>query len=205
MKTIIFKIMTTIITITSVGCAPSIILRNGDTIRPATIIKTNEPIAIMPFENENALSNLGALLSDDVISNILENVPTMKVIPATLVRNYLIGSTVSMSGLPDQHMIHHVKEGLKCRYLLTGNFYSSIGDVRYSRTYSNRIASGSVTVRLVDCDSLNVVWAKNIEASFSATSYFFDAGTPSSPYLTDGQLMQGLIKNLGQKIAELFY
>lgn len=205
MKTIISVPVTTIITIMLVGCASSIPSRARDRIRPATVIKQNESIAIMPFENENALSNLGALLSDEVIVNLLENVPTMKVIPATLVRNYLIGSAVNMVGLPDQRMIHHVKEGLKCRYLLTGNFYSSIGEVRYSRTYSNRIASGSVTVRLVDCDSLNVVWAKNIEGSFSATSYFFDTGTQSSPYLTDGQLIQGLVKNLGQKIADLFY
>ena len=124
----------------------------------------------------------------------------LKVIPATVVRSYPGTSNLLATGLPDVHAIHNLKDGLRCRYLRTGNLCASIGE-----TYTNRIASGSVTVRLVDCDSLNVIWAKHVESNFSTTSYYSSATQTQTTYLTDGQLLAGLIKNLGYEIAANFY
>jgi hypothetical protein len=39
---------------------------------PAYLIMPNEAIAVMPFETESALSNLGAQVSDEVIVHLLE-------------------------------------------------------------------------------------------------------------------------------------
>jgi TolB-like protein len=160
----------------------------------------------MPFETENALSNLGGHLSDELIVQLFEQAPNIKIIPGTIVRNYLQAAGLSPAGLLDEHAIHNLKGGLKCRYLLTGNLYTSIGDVRYTQSYSNRIASGSVTVRLVDCDSMAVVWAKHIESSFSTSTYYISGGQQyQGNYLTDGQLLQGLMKNLAVELARQFY
>ena len=172
---------------------------------PAAIIKPNEPIAVMPFETESALSNLGGQVSDEVIVNLLEHSPGMKIIPATVVRNYLAQTSLGVAGIPDMHTIHNLKQGLNCRYLLTGNLYTSIGEVKYTATYTNRIASGSVTVRLVDCDSSTVVWAKHVESTYSTSAYYNTTTQQSTTYLTDGQLLQGLIKNLGYDVARSFY
>lgn len=172
---------------------------------PSSIIKPNEPMAIMPFETESALSNLGGQVSDEVIVNLLENSSGLKIIPATVVRNYLLNANLGATGIPDMHTIHNIQQGLKCRYLLTGNLYTSIGEVRYTATYTNRIATGSVTVRLVDCDSSNVVWAKHVESTYSTSAYYNTATQSSTTYLTDGQLLQGLIKNLGYDVALFFY
>jgi hypothetical protein len=109
------------------------------------------------------------------------------------------------NGIPDFHSIHSLKEGLKCRYLLTGNFYSSIGDVIYSDSFTNTIATGSVTVRLIDCDSAIVVWAKHFQDDYQATTYYSSSGEVQHKYYTEGQLMQELIKQLGRDIAEYFY
>lgn len=188
-----------------VGCGSSLGTKKKEQIDPSIIINTHEPIAVMPFETENALSNLGGQVSDEVIVNLLEHAPQMKIIPATVVRNYLLANNLGVSGIPDMHTIHNLKEGLKCRYLLTGNLFTSIGEVKYTNTYSNRIASGSVTVRLVDCDSLNVVWAKHVESTYSTTTYYYSGGQQQGTYFTDGQLLQGLIKRLGYEVARYFY
>ncbi len=192
-------------TVIITGCITTTSTRSTDTASPSFFIKPNEPIAIMPFETESALSNLGGQVSDEVIVNLLEHLPNMKIIPATIVRNYLAGATLGVSGIPDMHTIHSLQQGLKCRYLLTGNLYVSLGDVRYTQSYSNRIASGSVTVRLIDCDSSTVVWAKHIESSVLTTTYYYQGMQTQTTYQTDGQLFQQLLKNLGYKVAQNFF
>lgn len=187
------------------GCVSTGLSRKTEQTLPAFIIKPNEPVAVMPFETENALSNLGGQVSDDVIVNLLEHSPNMKIIPAIVVRNYLAGASLGVGGIPDMHTIHNLQQGLKCRYLLTGNLYTSIRDVRYTQEYSNRIASGSVTVRLIDCDSMTVVWAKHIESSVLTTTYYYQGVQTQTTYQTNGQLLQQLIKKLGYEIAQNFF
>lgn len=189
-----------------VGCSTTgLSTRKKEQPSPSFIIKPNEPIAIMPFETENALSNLGGQVSDEVIVNLLEYAPDLKIIPAIVVRNYLLNANLGATGLPDMHTIHSLQQGLRCRYLLTGNLYTSIGEVRYTTTYTNRIASGSVTVRLIDCDSNTVVWAKHVESTYSTTGYYSSTSQQQTVYLTDGQLLEGLIRNLGYDVADYFY
>lgn len=187
-----------------ISCSVSYLNKRDLSFSLGSIIKPGEPIAIMPFESENALSNLGGLISDEVTANLLENVPNIKIIPTTVTRSFLLSTNMTAAGIPDYHTIHSIKEGLKCRYLLTGNFYFSIGVVQYTSTYSNRIASGSVTVRLIDCDAVTVIWAKHIQDSYQTTDYYSN-GVLQTSYYTDGQLTQELIRRLGQSIAEYFY
>ena len=198
---IIFPIMTSI---SLISCSVSYLNKRDLSFDLSSIIKPGEPIAIMPFESENALSNLGGLISDEVTANLLENVPNIKIIPTSVTRSFLLTANIPVNGIPDFHSIHSLKEGLKCRYLLTGNFYSSIGVVQYTSTYANRIASGSVTVRLIDCDAVTVIWAKHIQDSYQSTDYYSN-GVLQTSYYTDGQLTQELIRRLGQSIAEYFY
>ncbi len=207
MKATLTTILLALSAIALAGCMSTGVSRKTEQPLPAFIIKPNEPIAVMPFETESALSNLGGQVSDEVIVNLLEHSPKMKIIPATVVRNYLATATLGVSGIPDMHTIHSLQQGLKCRYLLTGNLYTSIGEVRYTATYTNRLASGSVTVRLIDCDSSTVVWAKHVEATYSTSTYFYNVGQEKvqTTYLTDGQLLQGLIKNLGYQVARSLY
>src|SRR5690606_901212 len=138
--------------------------------------------------------------ADEVTANLIDNIPGIKIIPTTVTRGFLLTQSIPANGIPDFHSIHSIKEGLQCRYLLTGNFYSSIGTVQYTNTYSNRVASGSVTVRLIDCDSVTVVWAKHIQDSYQTTDYYSD-GVIQSSYYTEGQLVQELIRRLGNSIA----
>ncbi len=205
MKTFLKSSLPVLAVLAFAGCMSTGVSRKTDQPLPAFIIKPNEPIAVMPFETESALSNLGGQVSDEVIVNLLEHSPGMKIIPATVVRNYLASATLGVSGIPDMHTIHNLQQGLKCRYLLTGNLYTSIGEVKYTATYTNRIASGSVTVRLVDCDSSTVVWAKHVQSTYTTSSYYNVATQSSTTYQTDGQLLQGLIKNLGADVARYFY
>ena len=198
---IIFLILTSV---SLISCSVSYVNKRDLSFNLSSIIKPGEPIAIMPFESENALSNLGGLISDEVTANLLENVPKIKIVPTSVTRSFLLTANIPVNGIPDFHSIHSIKEGLKCRYLLTGNFYSSIGVVQYTSTYSNRIASGSVTVRLIDCDSVTVIWAKHIQDSYQTTDYYSN-GVLQTSYYTEGQLTQELIRRLGQSIAEYFY
>lgn len=193
--------------LTLIGCSSSDAVRRTEHLHPRNIIKPGEPVAVMPFETESALSNLGGQVSDEVIVNLLEYAPEMKIIPATVVRNFLLNANLGISGIPDMHTVHSLQQGLRCRYLLTGNLYTSIGEVRYTATYTNRIANGSVTVRLVDCDSSTVVWAKRIESTYGTSTYYSTIGGEQvqTTYLTDGQLLQGLIKNLGFDVARSIY
>ena len=208
MKTIIKESFVVLLALAIAGCSASQYATNKkERPVPAAIIKPNEPLAVMPFETESALSNLGGQVSDEVIVNLIEHAPDLKIMPATVVRNYLLNANLGVGGIPDMHTIHSLKEGLKCRYLLTGNLYTSIGEVRYTANYTNRLASGSVTVRLVDCDSSTVVWAKHVESTYSTSTYFYNIGPAKvqTTYLTDGQLLQGLIKNLGYQVARSLY
>jgi len=198
---IIFLILTSV---SLISCSVSYVNKRDLSFNLSSIIKPGEPIAIMPFESENALSNLGGLISDEVTANLLENVPNIKIVPTSVTRSFLLSANIPVNGIPDFHSIHSLKEGLKCRYLLTGNFYSSIGVVQYTSTYANRIASGSVTVRLIDCDAVTVIWAKHIQDSYQSTDYYSN-GVLQTSYYTDGQLTQELIRRLGQSIAEYFY
>lgn len=206
MKTAINTVLGILFTLMLVSCgATTLSTKRTEQPLPSSIMKPNEPIAIMPFETESALSNLGGQVSDEVIVNLLEHSPGMKIIPATIVRNYLAQTSLGVAGIPDMHTIHNLKQGLNCRYLLTGNLYTSIGEVKYTTTYTNRIASGSVTIRLVDCDSSTVVWAKHVESTYSTSAYYNSTTQSSTTHLTDGQLLQGLIKNLGYDVARSFY
>jgi len=198
---IIFLILTSV---SLISCSVSYVNKRDLSFNLSSIIKPGEPIAIMPFESENALSNLGGLISDEVTTNLIENVPNIKIVPTSVTRSFLLSANIPVNGIPDFHSIHSIKEGLKCRYLLTGNFYFSIGAVQYTSTYSNRIASGSVTVRLIDCDAVTVIWAKHIQDSYQTTDYYSN-GVLQTSYYTDGQLTQELIRRLGQSIAEYFY
>jgi len=202
LTTKIIFLMLASISLTS--CSVSNVNKRDFSSSLSSIIKPGEPIAIMPFESENALSNLGGLISDEVTANLLENVPKIKIVPTSVTRSFLLTANIPVNGIPDFHSIHSIKEGLKCRYLLTGNFYSSIGVIQYTSTYSNRIASGSVTVRLIDCDSVTVIWAKHIQDSYQTTDYYSN-GVLQTSYYTEGQLTQELIRRLGQSIAEYFY
>jgi len=205
MRTIIYTMIIAMSGFALLGCGSSMGSKRQEQVKPVFLIKPGEPIAIMPFETESALSNLGGQVSDEVIVNLLEHSPKMKIIPATVVRNYLLTNNLGIGGIPDMHTIHNLKEGLKCRYLLTGNLFTSIGEVKYTNTYSNRVASGSVTVRLIDCDSLNVVWAKHVETTFLTSTYYYSGNQQPTTYVTDGQLLQGLIRDLGYEIATYFY
>lgn len=176
-----------------------------DSINLSNYIKHGEPLAIMPFETDNALSNLGSLVSDEVTANLLENIKGIKIIPTSISRGLLQTIGTPINGIPDYHTIHSLSKGLKCRYLLTGNFYSSIGDVRYTNSSVSRIATGSVTIRLIDCDSAVVIWAKHVEDSYQTTSYYNLSGGQPAVYYTDGQLMQSLIKKIGSNVARYFY
>ncbi len=176
-----------------------------ESINLANYIKQGEPLAIMPFETDNALSNLGSLVSDEVTANLLENIKGIKIIPTSITRGILQTIGTPINGIPDYHTIHSLSKGLKCRYLLTGNFYSSIGDVRYTNSSVSRIATGSVTIRLIDCDSAVVIWAKHVEDSYQTTSYYNVNGGQPTVYYTDGQLMQSLIKKIGSNVARYFY
>lgn len=187
-----------------VSCS-SVVARKSTLVEPTFVPRPSEPIAIMPFETESALSNLGSQVSDEIIVNLLEHAPQLKIVPADAVRTYLSGARIGALGLPDAHAIHDVKNALRCRYLMTGNLYASIGEIRYTESYSDRIATGSVTVRIVDCDSLNVVWAKHVESNYSTSLWYSNATQLPTTYLTDGQLLSGLIRKLGQEIAANFY
>lgn len=188
-----------------IGCMSTSETRKAGIASPSNILKPNEVLAILPFETESALSNLGGQLSDQAIVYLLENSPNTKIIPGSIVRNYFLTNNLATTGIPDMHSIHSLQQGLKCRYLLTGNLYTSIGDVRYTQNYSNRIATGSVTVRLIDCDSMNVVWAKHIESSTQTTTYYFQGMQTQTTYQTDGQLLQQLIQKLGYEVAQNFF
>ena len=204
MKWIGYLIAVSVVAIVFISCAGGESASREEQTMPAFFVKPTEPIAVMPFETENALSNLGTQLSDEVIVNLLEHNPGTKIIPAAIVRTFLQNNAISPAGFPDAHAVHSVSQGLKCKYLLTGNLYTSFGDVNYTPTYTNRVATGSVTVRLVDCDSNVIVWAAHEEANTLTTTYF-TSGQPSSVYQTDGQLLGELIKTLGYQVARNFY
>ena len=205
LRRIIGLVLLLLVSITLTSCSIYNVNKRDSSFSPYSIIKPGDPIAIMPFESQDALSNLGGLLADEVTANLIENVPGMKIIPTTVTRSFLLTQNMPANGIPDFHSIHSLKEGLKCRYLLTGNFYSSIGDVIYSDSFTNTIATGSVTVRLIDCDSAIVVWAKHFQDDYQATTYYSSSGEVQYKYYTEGQLMQELIKQLGRDIAEYFY
>lgn len=208
MKIVSVLLFTGILSGAFIGCGTQQAAKSGEMGAFKLALKPGVPIAVMPFETENALSNLGSHLSDEIIAELVERFPNLKIIPGTIVRNYLQTAGLAPSGLPDEHSIHHLKDSLRCRYLLTGNLYQSIGEVRYTQTNSTRIASGSVTVRLVDCDSMYVVWAKHIESTYSTTTFYYSGNgaiPTQSTYLTDGQLIQGLLRNLASDVAREFY
>lgn len=154
MKHIIIKTIVTIkllffATLTISGCGSSRAVRHKQTL-PAVFIQPNEPVAVLPFETESVLSNLGAMVSDEVIVNLLQYRPELKIIHASVTQNYMVNAGLNVGGLPDIQKIQSLKAGLQCRYLLTGNLFTQLGNVNYTSTFANRIVIGSVTVILVE-------------------------------------------------------
>jgi len=185
-----------------VGCASSGGSNSAKEFSPRIYFESGETISIMPFETESALSNLGGQLSDEVTAELLAIDPKLKIVPASVTTNFLASNGLVVGGLPSEHAVHQVREGLKCRYLLTGNLYTSLGEIKYTALYSSRIANGNVTVRFIDCDSNNVLWAGHIETSYSTTTYYQSGQPIPTAFLTDGQLISGLLGSLGIKISE---
>ncbi|MDZ7362994.1 MAG: hypothetical protein ONB46_20080 [candidate division KSB1 bacterium] len=181
------------------GCGSSRAIKQPPKL-PAYLIQPHEPIAVMPFETESVLSNLGAMVSDEVIVNLLQYRPELKIIHANVTQNYMVNTGLNVGGFPDIQKVQSLKAGLQCRYVLTGNLFTQIGNVNYTSAFANRIVTGSVTVILMDCDSSHVVWAKRVSASYSAP--IFNGFTT---YQTDGELLQVLIRTLGAEVAKNFY
>jgi len=178
------------------GCGSSRAVKQVPTL-PAFFIQANEAIAVMPFETESALSNLGAQVSGEVIVNLLHYRPELKIVHAPVVRNYQL----NIGGQSEFQKIQNLPAGLQCRYVLTGNLFTQLGNVNYPAAFNYRIATGSVTVLLVDCDSSYVVWAKRVNATYTTQLYSNGNGS----YQTDGELLQGLIRVLGAEVAKNFY
>jgi len=44
-----------------------------------------------------------------------------------------------------------------------------------------------------------------VEDTFTTTTYYYSGGQQQTTYLTDGQLLQGLIRRLGYVAARYFY
>ncbi len=196
MKTVVTIGLFFLAALTMSGCGSRHAIKKEQT-PPAFFLEPNEAIAVMPFETESVLSNLGALLSGEVIVNLLEHRPELKIIHAPVMRTYMLNA----GGLPDVQKLQSLKTGLQCRYLLTGNLFTQLGNVTYTPGYVNRIATGSVTVLLVDCDSSTVVWAKHVKGDYSTLIY----NNGNTIYQTDGELLQSLIKILGAEVAKNFY
>jgi len=196
MKTVVTIGLFFLVALTMSGCASRQAIKQAPTL-PAYLIKLNEPIAVMPFETESVLSNLGALVSDEVIVNLLQYRPELKIVHAPVVRNYLLNT----GGQSDIQKIRSLPTGVQCRYLLTGNLFTQLGNVNYTAALTNRIATGSVSVILVDCDSSYVVWAKRVNATYTTPIY----NNSNTTYQTDGELLQGLIRSLGAEVAKNFY
>jgi len=112
--------------LTMSGCGSSRAMRQEQTL-PAFLIKSNESIAVMPFETESALSNLGAQVSGEVIVNLLHYRPELKIVHAPVVRNYLLNT----GGQSDIQKIQSLPAGLQCRYLLTGNLFTNNSNTTY--------------------------------------------------------------------------
>jgi len=178
------------------GCSSSRAVKQAPTL-PAFFIQANEAIAVMPFETESALSNLGAQVSDEVIVNLLQYRPELKIVHAPVVRNYQLNT----GGQADIQKLRTLPAGLQCRYLLTGNLFTQLGNVNYPAAFNYRIATGSVSILLVDCDSSYVVWAKRVNATYTTQLY----NNSTTSYQTDGELLQGLIRALGAEAAKNFY
>jgi hypothetical protein len=112
-----------------------------------------------------------------------------------MTRNYLLNT----AGLSEVEKIRTLPGGLQYRYLLTGNLFTQLGNVNFTSAFANRIATGSITAILVDCDSSRVIWARRVSATYTTPIY------GSTTYQTDGELLQCLIRTLGAEVAKNFY
>ncbi len=71
MKALIVTGTTILLVMAFAGCGSTRVTKKVEPIKPALIIKPNESIAIMPFQAESTLSNLGSQVSTKLLSIFL--------------------------------------------------------------------------------------------------------------------------------------
>lgn len=171
-------------------------------VQPTIDVTRYNRLAVLPFETDSFLSTAGNQLADEIIIDLLHNAPNLDVVERTRIDVLLQEQNLARQGLVNPDSAVSVGRMLGVNAVLTGSLSVSISDIRPA-TMVLREAGGVATVRLVDAETGKVVWSNRVESQY--TTFVSDQHQELVSTITDQEMMQNVIQDLGRSLAQAFY
>lgn len=180
------------------GCAQRVL------VQPPVDIAHYNRIAVLPLETDSYLSTAGNQLADEIVLNLLKFAPQLDVIERTRVDALMNEQHLVRSGYISSESAIALGRMLGVRAILTGSVSLSIGDIQPTPLSLQRVATGAVTVRLIDTETGKVIWGDRRESDYTM---LLDTGPGriSGVTKTDQEMVQEVVKDLARSVAQVFY
>jgi|GEM_PF-2632074 len=185
-------------TLLASGCAKRVL------VQPAVDVTKYNRVAVLPFETDSYLSTIGHQLADEIVVDILQKAPNLDVVERTQVEALMMEQNLARQGYLSPESAIQLGRMLGVRLIATGSVSVSIGNVNPSTVNTQRVATGVATLRLIDTETGKVLWAKREKSEYS-TFVSLDHQRTTFNTMTDQDLFQEVVKQLGQELAQAFY
>lgn len=180
------------------GCAQRVLVQ--PVINPEKVRR----LAVLPLESDSIFSTVGNQLADEIVVQLLRQVPTLEVIERSRIDAVLQEQSMSRQGYLQPDSAVAVGRLLGVQAILTGSVSLAIGAISPTALSAQRVANGTATVRVIDTETGRIIWAGREEAQYSSFVNFDYQNNPVS-VKTDQEMIQEVIKDLAQAVAQKFY
>ena len=161
-------------------------------VRPAPEVTRFNRIAVFPFENLSGVPEAGSRVTSILVSE-LYNSNLVNIVEPGEVQQFILRSRIRVAGQLDLDTIREASRQLNADAILFGsvNEYSEI------ITDLGVLPAVSITVRLVDANSGEIVWAiaHSLQGDFKET--LFGIGRVNSPVALSEFVVEDTVEALG--------
>jgi len=180
------------------GCAQRVL------VQPVVDVNQYNRVAVLPFETDSFLSTVGNQLADEIVVNLLQKAPQIDVVERTRIDAVVREQDLARSGYISPESAIALGRMLGVRAVVTGSVSVSIGDIQPTPLSPQRVATGTVTARLIDTQTGKILWGDRQESQYSTFTNTGNGQTIGN-VRTDHEMVQQVIRDLGRAVAQAFY
>ena len=160
-------------------------------------------LAVLPFETDSFLSTVGHQLADEIVAQLLKQAPDFEVVERSRIDALVQEQELARGGYVSRETAVTLGRLLGVSAILTGSVSLSVGDVQPTPLSAQRVASGSVSVRLIDVQTGRILWGDRLE---SQNAQFLGREDEGGTYQvrTDHEMVQDVIRELSRDVARAF-
>jgi TolB-like protein len=161
-------------------------------VRPAPEVTTLNRIAVFPLQNLSGVPDVGDAVTQILVSSLF-NANLVDIVEPGEIQQFILRSRIRMAGELDLDRIRDASRQLGADGLLFG----SVNDYSTVTTEEGDLPSVSITLRLVDASSGNIVWAVTHSLQGDFKEKVFGIGRVESAVILSEIVVGELVEALG--------